>query len=149
MSFKTVNFTSTQLMDLFLNGGAIGGKKIVSATDKGRILGLDGLTLIIGAETVTFVDAAGTGLTLAAIKTQIEAGTTGVTVSFYDGYLVLSAATALTVVSTGTANPVFGFSSSANTVGVLYNPPDGLAPRVLFIGASPAGDSYAVTLELA
>jgi hypothetical protein len=149
MSYKTYNFTNATAMDLFLNGGVSGGRKVVSANDKGRILGLHNKTLIINGSTCTFSDAAGTGLTLAQIKTAIQAAAAGVTAAFIDGSLTLEAATAITVAKTGTANSVFGFSSNEDTVGTVFNPYDGVAPRVLFIGASPTQDSYAVTTELA
>ena len=125
----------------------------VAAASKGKLRGLDGLTLNINTLVVTFSDPTDEGLPLTgggSIKAAIEAVVTGVTATWADGKLTLAHATGVTLASSGTANNRFGFPDAGpSLVGVVHNPPDGAAPRVLFIGGSPTGEGYSVTLELA
>ena len=146
MSYKTLNFSTTALMDMTLNGLVIGGK--APAPSGGKVLGLNGLTLIIGIETTTFSDVTEGGLTLPQIKTAIESATTGITVSWESGRLVLSHATAISVKKTGTANSFFGFPTNVDVDAAPINPPDGGAPRIISIGSSPRMDSYFVVVEV-
>ena len=154
MSFKTINFNSTGAMDRFLNGALQGGVSVskAAAASGGKLRGLNGLTLNINATLVTFVDAADAGIPLTgagSIKSVIEAAVSGSLVSWEDGKLTLAHASGITLLSSGTANKYFGFpTGGASLVGTVHNPPGGAAPRVLFIGASPTGEGYSVTLEL-
>ncbi len=147
MPFRTLNFSDPEAMDLTLNGGVMGGVSVASVS--GKVMGLHGLTLIVRTTTVTFSDATGAGLTLAQIKTAVQA-VAGVTASWSSGRLMLKHVSGVTVDKDGTANSIFGFdgASGVDTVGVVYAPPSGAAPRVLFIGRTPAGDGYFVTAEV-
>jgi hypothetical protein len=150
MPFRTENFSNTAAMDFFLNGGLLGGTDLrKSLVTKGRLQGLDGKTLVINGETVTFADPTRAGLTLGEVKTAIEAGTTGVEVVWTDGRLGLANATSVTVGSTGTANSIFGFSSTVDSVNQPYNLPGGAAPAIVAISGSPTGDSISVVLDVA
>ena len=148
MALKIVEFNSAVLLELFLNGAVIGGRQLSSS--EGKIHGLDTLTLIIGAETVTFSDADGSGYPLIgstkSVKKAIEDATTGVDVSFVDGRLVLKKATGVTVKKEGTANPAFGFSQAKDNVGTVYAGPGGSAPMCHAISAHT--DTYFALLEV-
>lgn len=148
MALKIVEFNSSVKLELFLNGAVIGGTQLVNSD--GRVYGLNGLTLIIGTETVTFTDAAGEGYKLIdsvkSIKKEIEDATTGVTAGFIDGQLLLQKTGGLTVKKDGTANAVFGFSKLSDVVGVAYAGPGGSAPKCHSIGADL--DSYTALLEV-
>ena len=149
MAFRTENFSNTASMDYFLNGGVIGGTDVrKSLVTKGKLQGLDGLTLDINAEPVVFSDPTRVGLTLEEVKGAIEDVTTGVTVSWVDGRLGLCHATSVTVASTGTANRLFGFSKAVPSVNQPYNAPGGAAPAIVAISGSPTGDSINVVLEI-
>lgn len=145
MPLKVMNFSKPYEMELALTGGVQGGRSVVSIERK--IQGLHGLTLLVNAATVTFSDPTGTGLTLAQVKQAIDTAAS-VTSTYVDGKLTLRRTGAVTVLKTGTANPIFGFSTDADTVGVVYAPPTGSAPRLLFITPSPSSDSLVVTVEV-
>lgn len=150
MPFKTLNFPTTELMTAALNGSVVGGKEIVLSG--GKVRGLHLLTLIIAAEVVTFADASDAGLPLVgvvSVKAQIEAATTGVTVSYDRGRIVLSKATGILVKATGTTNLLFGFPNNVDVAGTVYDVPGGAVPRIIAIGSSPRMDSYFVTVEVA
>ncbi len=151
MAFKTFSFGSTAALDRFLNGATIGGANLLKYKNyaQGRIQGLDGLTLDIDGSTVTFVDTPAVGLTFAEIKAAIEAATTDVDVSWEDGALVLFKVGGLVVAETGTANPIFGFSSATPTSGTVYAGPEGAAPRWVTINGGPRMDSYFCVTEQA
>ena len=156
MAHKIVSFGTALKLERFLNGYVTGGKSLTNP--EGVMIGLHGLTLIIdvgaGNKTVTFSDATGAGLPLAlgatSIRSQIQ-NTTGLAallVSYDEGKIVFGhASNAVTVVGTGTANALFGFSND-DQAGTVYNPPGGVAPRVLSVGASPRADSYYAHLEI-
>ena len=148
MALKIAEFNSAVKLELFLNGAVIGGTQLTNPG--GRVHGLDGLTLIIGAETVTFSDPNGEGYKLIdstkSIKKAIEAATTNITVGFIDGQLLLQKVGGLTVKSTGTANRIFGFSNSSDVVGTAYAGPGGTPPMCHTIGADL--DSYIALLEV-
>jgi hypothetical protein len=146
--YRTENFSNTADMDFFLNGGVKGGKRVVSGADKGRIHGLHDLTLIVNAETTTFSDASGVGLTPAQVKAAIEAATTSLTVVWRDGCLAFLHASSVTVGSAGTANRIFGFSSSEDSVNQPFGTPGSSAPAIVTISGSPTGDSIQVLLEI-
>ena len=92
MSFKTHGFVDTFSMDAFLNGWVLGGTPVSVPRTKGKVIGLDTLTLIVNGSTVTFADPTKAGLSTTEIKTQIETATTGIVVSWYDQRLVLQGA---------------------------------------------------------
>jgi hypothetical protein len=86
------------------------------------------------AGTCTFVagaDTAGGRLTPAEIKTQIEAGISGLKVTFFEGRLAIAEATpasGVTVDHTGTSNVALGFDTNADVVGKFFNSPFSGAP---------------------
>jgi len=133
-----------------LNGGVVGGKSITRS--QGKLQGLHGLTLIINTSTVSFSDANGAGIPLlgtGSIKALIEAAVAGVQVAYSDEKLVLTHASGVTVDKDGTANTLFGFDDSADTVGVLYAALDGAVPRVLNVSAGARMDSFFAYVEVA
>jgi hypothetical protein len=150
MSQKFIEVGSLQTLELILAGGVLGGKNLSPAA--GKVLGLHGLTLIIGIQTVTFSDADGSGYPLVgttkSIKKEIEDATTGVTATFSEGRLVLSKAGGVTVDKDGTANAAFGFSKAVDLVGTVYDVPGGTAPRVIAVSAGARMDSYFAHVEL-
>lgn len=145
MSFRTMHFQSSSLMDFALNGGVVGGRLVLAGAS--RLFDMHDQTLIINGTTVTFDDSSGAGLTAAQLKAQIEDAVGGSLVSWVSGALGITHASGVTVGSAGTSNRVFGFSATTDTVSTVYAPPDGVAPRILFIGASPGSEGYAVTVE--
>jgi hypothetical protein len=145
MAQRFIEASTLQSLEFILNGGVVGGVNVVNIS--GRMMDLHGKTLIVNSVTVTFSDPTGQGLTYQQVKLAIEAVVAGTTVSFVDGRLAIRHATGVTVGGLGTANAVFGFPK-VDTVGVVYAPPDGTAPRVLSIGAGAKGDSYYAHLEV-
>lgn len=145
MAQQFIEASTLQGLELIINGGVLGGTKLVGVS--GKVQSLHGLTLIVNTVTVTFSDPTGVGLTYQQIKTAIEAVVTGAAVRFIDGQLAIEHATGVTVGAAGTANSIFGFPA-ANVVGTVYAPPDGSAPRVLSVGASPRMDSYYAHVEV-
>jgi hypothetical protein len=124
-------FGTLEAVNTFLRGGIKGGAEL-SPT----VFGLHGKTLVFNAPsgTVTFADATGAGLTLDAIATQIKAAIATLAVRFDSRHVVLEYATPGTAVNldnTGTANAAFGFDTAADTVGKVFAPYTGSAPRLL------------------
>jgi hypothetical protein len=146
MPHHFIETPTLQAMKLVLNGGVLSGKSVVDGT--GKIRDLNGLTLIIRSTTVTFSDVTGVGLTYAQVKAAIEAVVTGATVLWLDGHLALSHASGVTVDSAGTANTIFGFSATVDSVGVVYAFPAGSAPRVLGVEPGARADSYFAWVEV-
>jgi hypothetical protein len=116
-TFKTFN-TPEALVD-FLNG-VVQSKPLPLLTS-----GLHGLTLIIttagGDRTVTFADATGAGLSPRQILGQVQAADSALATAILRNYgydskqPCLAIMTAAQVVkSTGTANSLLGFSTTAN-----------------------------------
>ena len=111
------SFNNPGAMEDYLNGAVI-SNPLAPVT-----FGLDGLTLIItasGSKTVTFSDASGAGLTPRQILDQILAvsGLGSAAVLRDYGYGAPSVCLAFTtighvVTKDGTANAIFGFSTSA------------------------------------
>lgn len=145
MPHNFIEAATLQALKLVLNGGVLSGRAIVDGT--GKVQGLHGLTLIINTATVTFSDPTGAGLTYAAVKAAIEAVATGVTVTFSAGRMVLAHASGVTVDKDGTANAIFGFNNSVDTVGTVYAFPAGSAPRVVSVGCGTREDSYFAWVE--
>ena len=148
MALKVAEFNSSVLLELFLNGAVVGGKPIANLA--GVIRGLDGLTLIIDTDTVTFTDTLDEGYKLIdstkSIKQEIEDAATGVEVSFVNGIMVLKKTGGLTVSKSGTANAIFGFSKATDVVGVAYAGPSGTAPKCWSIGTDE-GEGFLAFLE--
>jgi len=90
-----------------------------------KVMGLAGLTLILTAGTVTFVDATGEGLTLVQIVTQINAVVAGAAVLRNYGHMqsppqgqVALIKAAQVIDKDGTANSLLGLSTAADvTIG--------------------------------
>jgi len=150
---KILQFGDLRRFDFVVNGGIAGGKKVTNAN--GKVLGLHGKTLIFTTPggTATFSDAGGTGLSPADIIAEIvgSGGLSGLQPSFIDGYLNVIEATpsaGVVLAGTGTANASFGFGKAAVT-GLVYNPYDGAAPRVLMgPNARAQMDGYYTVVEL-
>jgi hypothetical protein len=122
-----------------------------------RIFSLHGLTLTFStpAVTVTFSDASNAGLTMQDVTAQIKSAGGGAALKavIYNGrlYVVQQTPSASVVLNltTSTAKALFGWSSGAtgNHSGRYYNPPGGVAPRVLAFQPGPQGDSLVVLTE--
>jgi hypothetical protein len=130
----------------FLAGGIIGGKGL-----SGKTYGLHGLTLVFtspAAATVTFATpgaSAQEGLTLAEIVTQINAVIAGLA-KVHDSRIHLQGSASVIFTGASTAAAMLGLPSAF--VGVLYNPPDGAAPRILDMDAAAlSGGTYILLLE--
>lgn len=138
----------------FLNGGLIGGVNLLQV---GGARYLHGLTLIFdspSAMTVTFAASpasAQVALTVPEILEQIATQTlNAVGAKLRDGQLELLEATptaGVTITAAGTANAKLGFSTEQDTVGTVYNPPDGVPPRVLGVNPSTTADHVLVFIE--
>lgn len=139
---KTRKFIEVWELDIFLNGGVLGGVDLVGG-DGGNYgtYALVGLTLKFAqpsATTVTFVASVDptnpdpNRLTYKDIKTQIEAAIPAVLVQQFNRRLVLIEAVpsvaGVTVDYTGTATRLLGFDPGRNTVGIKYGPISTTAP---------------------
>lgn len=128
-SNKVYKFENINLMQAFLNGAVIGGKDI-----RDGVYGLVGKKLNVKGTLYTFtagVAGAQGPLTTKEIKTQLEAGVAGITVSFYEGRTVIVETTPTSGVTVtgpndGTdARALLGFEQTAGTTtGKLYTPSD-------------------------
>ena len=154
-SFVTRKFREVEEVDLFLNGGLIGGTEIVGGADGlYGVNGLVGKTLIFikpSAATVTFVAGADPyRLTYKEIKAQIEAAIAAVSVRQYMKKLVVVEATptnGVTIDKTGTGNTLLGFDKNNDTVGTKFGPISTTAPCLQ--GVQPLSDSgFTVTVYL-
>lgn len=147
-------FQSLDALNVFLQGGIEVGSQLNLVN--GKVHGLHGLTLVFTtpAGTVTFADADGLGLSLLDIITQINDDVATLKArSINDGgqqrLVIIEVSPTGGVVldgATSTANQVFGFSESTVT-GTFYNPPDGVAPRLIATESSPGNDSTVVIVE--
>lgn len=157
MPLVTHTFSNAFDLNIFLRGGIKSGPP--PRRTFGKVLGLDGLTLIFiqpSASTVTFVDASGEGLDLNTILSQIRAAVVLLEPKFKDGALVLVEVTPTNGVSLNlelsTALTAFGWSGegAAGTThtNVAYNPPDGAAPRFVDFSTTPSSDGYALIVEV-
>jgi hypothetical protein len=149
MAQDFIEASSLNALRTVLNGGVRGGVKL--SNPEGKVQGLHGLALVVNGNTVNFSDPTGAGIPLigtGSIKALIEAGVAGSTVSYDDGRIIIEHASGVTIaVLGGTANFKFGFSKNADTVGTVYAPPDGAAPRVLAVSGGARGDSYFAHVE--
>lgn len=137
----TRKFREVEEVDLFLNGGLIGGADVIQGLGGlYGINGLIGLTLKFkqpSAATVTFVlstDPNSTNparLTYKDIKAQVQAVIAAVSVQQFNRYLVLvetTPASGVTIDHTGTATALLGFDANTDTVGIVYGPISASAP---------------------
>jgi hypothetical protein len=134
----------------FLQGGIFGG---VDLRRTASSLYLNGLTLVFNAPTgtVTFSAANQQPLTILEVATQIKAQLVTVTPRIIEGRLWIVEATVAAGVdldATGTANQLLGFSTTDDTVGVVYGAPGGTAPTLVSISPGGGTDSeYIVTTD--
>lgn len=148
-SNKVRKFREIWEVQLFLNGGIIGGSVVAGKGQGGNpgnlflgVQGLVGKTLIFSepaSGTVTFSASTQSGnpdpntLMPSDIKAQIETVMSGVTVSFQGGVLVIVEATpdhGVAISKTGTANALLGFDATGgnDTIGLFYPPPSSADP---------------------
>jgi hypothetical protein len=126
-----------------IRGGIVGGNPITAP------LLVHGLTLVFTApsQTVTFNSGnALTPLSYLEIRTQILAQTSNaVEVKQFNGRLAVVDAdlsAAVVLANTGTANALFGFSTTLSTTGRIYAAPGGTAPALVSISASGNTSSF-------
>lgn len=149
MALKILRFASTNEAEFTLNGGIASGASI-----GGRIMGLHGKTLIFiePAGTVTFSDATGVGLSPSEVQTQVQAVHAGLKVQFVDRYMRIIEdvpATGVCLDKDGTANSIFGFSTSADTIGVRYGSLSGGPPLLVSLQETATRDGYLAVVETA
>lgn len=131
-AFKFYKFPTVDMIGYFLNGGIYCGKE----ASRG-FADIVGKTLIFtqpASHTVTFTAGASSKvdsgyLSFKEVATQITAVMTGIDVLTVGSeiWLVEKAPSAgVTVTALGTANPVIGFNTAANTVGKVFKYPDGV-----------------------
>lgn len=149
MATKTYKFKDIVEMQHFLNGGVCGGQAHA-------VPGIVGKTLIIGATTVTFTAVAGgingdqSALLFKDIRSQIQTAVATVDVLLIDGKIaiILKTPASLTIDKDGTANPLLGFNSAADTVTKLYAPPpSAVAPAWTFAYCGSDNSHIVLTLE--
>jgi hypothetical protein len=151
---KFLEFDVIKDMECTLQGGIWGGRNIASQ-NKGRIPGLDGKTLIftVPSLTITFSDTVGEGLTPQEIVMQIVTADHSIVPFWRDQNLHMVRAAwegaGITLSWSGTANPIFGFSSATETAGTYYNGPSGELPRVLETNNKSRLDGYYALVEIA
>lgn len=142
-------FGSHTDLELFLRGGIAGGPLGDGSPGSLLFFGLNGKTLIFTtpSTTVTFSDAPGAGLQIAAIIAAIQTTLTATyTVGVTGRRIQISKADGSANVvlgSAGTANAALGFGP-AGAAGTKYAPPDGTAPR--WISIDTFGPSESVLL---
>jgi hypothetical protein len=156
MPLKVHAFAKHSDMDLHLRGGIKVGPPPTRI--RNLVFGLHNLTLVFiqpAALTVTFSDASNAGLSLTAILAAIKAAVAALDPKFKDGCLELVEATPTNGVSlnlqTSTALTVFGWSGEQDPgsthTNVVYNPPDGAAPRYLDWTGTNQGEGYLLLTE--
>ena len=118
-----------------------------------RIFGLDGLTLVFTAPagTVTFADAASEGLTLKEVIEQINTDVAALRAELRDGVLyvkqVTPSASVVLNLATSTAAPIFKLKTTGTLSGKFYNPPDGVAPRLVSFADTGVMDGFTLLTE--
>lgn len=132
MAFKTRKFASTNLLDLHLNGGVLGG------STKKDFYDVVGKTLVFtkpGNFTVTFTPGTGPGglLRFSEVHDQIVAQSTQTVLAFAEGgdQLVLrqkvpAVGGGIAIGSASTALAELGFALGKAVVGVVYAYADGV-----------------------
>jgi hypothetical protein len=151
MALAFRKFSRLEHATSFLQGHLVGS---VSLLRNGNSLYLHGKTLIFTtpSATVTF-DATPDGtqipLTLAQVKSQIEAGASGVTCHFSEGRLDLFMATpgSIALDKDGTANAQLGFSTTADSSAAVYAAPGGSAPALVQIVPDTGSNSFVVVTD--
>lgn len=144
------SFDTVEDVNFFLHGGVSGGPMTLQQGGTVPNLNLATLIFLAPAVTVTFTDTSGVGLTAAQIAGQIVAAAPAIVPSFRNNVWRFSAPSTgagVQVSKTGTANPIFGFSDSLNTVGKFYNSFLGAVPRLLEVGSKARLDGYFVVVE--
>lgn len=156
MPLKVHPFAKYTDLELHLRGGIKVGP--APARVRNLVFGLHGLTLVFiqpSASTVTFSDATDAGISLTAVLAVIKAAVAALTPKFKDGCLELVETTPTNGVSlnleTSTALTKFGWSGEQDAgsthTNVIYNPPDGVAPRYLDWTTTSQGASYLLLTE--
>ncbi len=132
-------------LNLWMSGGVRAGKNLLEP-----IWDLDGKTLVFSvpsAATVTFAAVSGKPMAASEIVSQISAQAPDVAPYLRDGRLILSSSTGVTIEGGGTANAALGLPPGGVSA-APYNPPDGVAPRVLSVDPSPSAvNSFHVWTE--
>lgn len=146
--------TGLDSVDYFLNGGIVGGTDLRKASGG---LFLHGKTLIFtspSSVTVTFAAtpaSAQTPLSIKEVLAQIKAAVAALTPSVdQEGHLRLIEATpasGVAITELGTANALLGFGKVVPVAGVVYNAPDGAAPRYLSTALLSNSETYLVVTE--
>lgn len=117
-----------------------------------RIYGLHGLTLVFTAPagTVTFSDATGQGLSPKDIMDEINTDVAALRATLRDGVLyVVQVTPSAGVVLDGaasTARPVLKLPNG-NLSGTFYNPPSGVAPRLISFADTGVMDGFTLLTE--
>lgn len=155
------SFPGLTELNTFLQGGVIGGNapplqnaQLVGGGARLAVFGLHGLTLEFlspTVQTVTFSDPSGLGLSYNEILQQIRSAFGGpgvVSPSFFSKRLLLIESfpsLGVTLDSSGTANSIFGFSTSNDTSGAVVNS-NSIPPYFISLRQDQNG-SYVLTLE--
>jgi hypothetical protein len=153
MALRIREFNTLKDMELFLRGGVRGGKQLA-----GLVQNLHGKTLIFlqpSAAIVTFDETAGAagfggGLTVQEIRNQIVAAVPAVVPFYADRVLNLvegSPSSGVSIDKDGTANPLLGFGSGADVVGVVIAAPGGVAPYLVETNKKANNDGYYVVIS--
>ncbi len=133
------------VLALMSNGAITGGNALRNA-----LWELDGKTLAFTAPssaTVTFAaKSPAEPMTAADVIAQLNDQAPNIKAYLRDGRLSLSAASAVAISGTGTANVVLGFPKDG-VIGVAYNSPGGPIPRIVTFVESTAvaGEFYVWT----
>lgn len=134
-AFKTRKFQELEEVDLFLNGGLIGGADLIGL----YLVGLTFKFVKPSAATVTFTASTDPNnpdpsrLSFKDIKEQIEAAIATVSVRQRSRHIVLIEKVptdGVTVGRTGTANNLIGFDTAVDTVGTKFGPIGASAPSL-------------------
>ena len=166
MALQLRKYSNLKLVELILQGGIIGGADIVREASKtATLVGsspqvtaqsglfLHGKTLVFNAPSATVTFAATPAnvqvpMTLPTAIAQIHTQTSNaVKVQLIDGKLAIvdsDASAAVDLDETGTANSIFGFDSTGDTVGTLYNAPGGGAPELVEVMNTLNENTYLV-----
>lgn len=117
-----------------------------------RVFGLHGLTLVFTAPVgkVTFADAAGEGLLVKDIIDQINGDVAALRAELRDGVLYVRQVTPTASVvldgAASTARPVLRLKNG-NISGKFYNPPNGVAPRLVSFADTGVMDGFTLLTE--
>ena len=120
-----------------------------------KFFGLDGLTLVFTAPstTITFADPDSLGLLVKDVIDQIDSDSASALRAFVRDsvfYVIQptpSAAVSLNLAAPSTAAPNFGLKTTGTLTGIKYNPPDGVAPRLISFADTGVMDSFTLITE--